>query len=70
MPLIIAPENRDSTITRVAADEKTKMYLASLGITPNAVVRLLNSTNGSVIVLVKDTRLALDRKIASKIFVC
>lgn len=69
MPVLIAPQNVDLTIIKVLVEEKTKKYLESLGLTINETVRVINSTDSSVILLIKDTRLALDMSIATKIFV-
>lgn len=68
MPLIIAPINKELKIVKITADEKTKKHLESLCISINESLTVLSSA-GSVIVKVKDGRLALDREIASKIFV-
>ena len=69
MPIFIAPLNIELTITRILVDETTKKHLENLGITVNSKIQVLSSENGSVIVLVKEGRLALDKNIAMKIFV-
>lgn len=69
MPIFIAPLNVELTITRILVDETTKKHLENLGITVNSKIQVLSSENGSVIVLVKEVRLALDKNIAMKIFV-
>ena len=53
MPLILAPVGQEMKIVKIAADEKTKKHLANLG----------------VVCIVKEGRLALDRGVASRIFV-
>ena len=69
MPIFIAPLNVELTITRILVDEMTKKHLENLGITVNSKIQVLSSENGSVIVLVKEGRLAIDKNIAMKIFV-
>lgn len=69
MPIFIAPLKVELTITRILVDETTKKHLENLGITVNSKIQVLSSENGSVIVLVKEGRLALDKNIAMKIFV-
>lgn len=69
MPIFIAPLNVELTITRILVDETTKKHLENLGITVNSKIQVLSSENGSLIVLVKEGRLALDKNIAMKIFV-
>ncbi|MCR5231157.1 MAG: ferrous iron transport protein A [Acholeplasmatales bacterium] len=69
MPLVIAPQNVELMILRVLADEKDKKHFESLGIAVNQKIMVLSNTNGSVILKVKEGRLALDRNIATKIVV-
>ncbi len=69
MPIVIAPLNEEMRIIKILVDEKTKKHLESLGITINSKVTVLSSSGGSVILLVKNGRLALDKNIATKIFV-
>ncbi len=69
MPIGLAPTNKEMKIVRILADDKTKKHLESLGILVNALITVISSVNGGVVVAVKDGRLALDRSIASKILV-
>ena len=69
MPIFLAPLNTDLTVVKLLVDEKTKKHLENLGITLNSKLQVLSSENGSVIVLVKEGSLALDRNIAMKILV-
>ena len=50
-------------------DEKIKRHLENLGISVNSELEVLSVSGGSVIVRVKDGRLALDRDMATRIFV-
>lgn len=56
-------------VTKVAADEKVKKHLESLGITIGSNIKVLQASTGSVILIVKEGRLALDKTLANKIFV-
>lgn len=69
MPLVIAPTGQNLRVIKVLTDEKTKKHLESLGITINSDLSVLSQSGGSVIVLVKDGRLALDKELATKIMV-
>ena len=69
MPIAFAPSGRELKIRKVGADEKTKKHLQELGIFEGSNVTLLSSTGGSVIVVVKEGRLCLDRTLAGKILV-
>ena len=69
MPIVIAPLNRKLKIVRIAADEKVKKHLENLGILVNGEITLLSASGGSVVCVVKEGRIALDRDISTKIFV-
>ncbi len=56
-------------VIKILLDDKTKKHLESLGITIDSELTLLDNTNGNVILMVKDGRLALDKNIATKILV-
>ena len=69
MPLMLAPQNQAVKIVKVIADDKTKKHLQNLGITIGAEITVFSSQGGSVICMVKSGKLALDRAVASHIFV-
>ncbi|MCR4874400.1 MAG: ferrous iron transport protein A [Clostridia bacterium] len=69
MPIVIAPQNRILRIVRIAADEKTKKHLESLGITINGEILVLSSSGGTVVCKIKDGRVALDSRLSTQIFV-
>lgn len=69
MPLIFAPTSMKFRIIKVSADEKIKNHLASLGIVEEGTLELLSHEASGVIIKVKDSRLALDKDIASRILV-
>lgn len=69
MPLIIAPLEKELLIIKILADEKIKKHLENLGIIANAKIKKIAENGGSCICLIKDSRLALDQNIATKIIV-
>ena len=69
MPLVMAPTGKDLRIVRILTDDKTKKHLESLGITIDSTISLISVSGGSVICLIKDGRLALDKEMATKILV-
>lgn len=69
MPLIIAETGRELKVIKILSNDKVKKHLESLGITINSIIRILGRNSGSVIILVKESRLALDKGIATSIFV-
>ena len=66
MPIVIAPPGRPLKIVRIAVDDKTRKHLENLGIT---LLGVISSSGGSVVVKVKDGRIALDANLSAKIFV-
>ena len=69
MPIVVAPTNEPVRVVKILTDEKTKKHLESLGITVNSELIVLSSSGGSIILKIKDGRLALDRNLATKILV-
>ncbi|MCR5706019.1 MAG: ferrous iron transport protein A [Acholeplasmatales bacterium] len=69
MPLVIAPLNQILKVIKILADEKSKKHLESLGITVDSELQVLASQGGSLILKIKDGRLAIDHVLATKIIV-
>ena len=69
MPLVLAPVGQEMKIVKIIADEKTKKHLANLGVMVQQNITVLSSAGGSAVCIVKEGRLALDRDLASRIFV-
>ncbi len=69
MPILIAPLNKELKVIKVLTDLKTKKHLENLGITINSIITLLSNEGGTAIVVIKESRYALDKDIASKIMV-
>ena len=69
MPLLLAPTGQEVKIVKIVADEKTKKHLSNLGVLVDGTITVLSSSGGSTVCRVKDGRLALDRNLASHIFV-
>ena len=69
MPIVLAPINQNLKVVRIAADEKVKKHRESLGITVNGELTVLSSSGGTVVIKIKDGRIALDSNLSTKIFV-
>lgn len=67
MPLMLAPVGETVIIVKLAGDEKTKKHLENLGLVAGGEVKVLSRTGGGVVVLVKESRLALDSDLAAHI---
>lgn len=69
MPIFLAPINEEVTISFIKGDEKVKRHLAELGLTVGGRVMVISRDGKSVVLLVKNTRLALDRDISGSILI-
>lgn len=69
MPIALAPAGAEMEIKKVGAEEKVKKHLQEMGITVGGKIKLISSSGGNVIVVVKEGRLCLDRTLAGKILV-
>lgn len=69
MPLIYANVNEPNIVRRVGGTAEVKKHLENLGLIAGSGVTLICELNGSVIVRVKEARVAISREMASKIMV-
>ena len=69
MPIVFAPFDKPLKIVRITADDKTKKHLESLGIVQNGEIIVLSASGKTVVVKIKDGRIALDSDLSTKIFV-
>lgn len=69
MPLSMLSPGQEGVIRAVSGREEVRTHLARLGFVADAVVRVVSSLGGSLILQVKDSRVALDKALASHIVV-
>lgn len=69
MPLTMAECGSLQHIKKICAKEDACRFLNNLGFVPGCPVSVVNMMGGNVIVNVKDSRIALSREMASRIFV-
>ncbi len=69
MPLVYALENEDNVILKVNGKPEIKKHLEDMGFVSGAIVKVVSSIDGNLIVNVKDTKVALDRQLAGKIMI-
>lgn len=68
-PLAVAPLQKPLLVQRVAGSEELRRHLSTLGFVEGACVRTVADAAGSRIIEVKGARIALEKKVAQKIFV-
>ncbi len=69
MPLSMADINQSYIIARVGGNEDTRLFLGGLGFVPGTEVSVVSQANGNIIVNIKNTRVAICRIQANKIYV-
>lgn len=69
MPLSMVKEGEINVIHKVGGKEETRRFLENLGFVAGGVVTVVSAIGGSLIVNVKDTRIAIGRDMANKILV-
>ena len=69
MPLLLAQPGEKNTIMAVRGRGETKRFLESMGFVEGAEITVVNEFAGNLIVNVKDTRVALSKVMAGKIFI-
>ena len=69
MPLTMAKAGDTVTIQKITAKDEVRLHLAELGFVVGSQVTVVNEIAGNLIVQVKESRLALDKTMASRIMV-
>ncbi|MBW6411719.1 FeoA family protein [Clostridium weizhouense] len=69
MPLILADRGKSVFIKKVSGNDETRRFLASLGFIVGEAITIISEIGGNVIINVKNSRIALDKSMASRIIV-
>ena len=69
MPLTMIGAGTQGVIQKITGKEETRKFLESLGFVTGSAVTIVTEIGGSVIVNVKDSRVAIGRDMANKIMV-
>ena len=69
MPLTMCNIGESNTIKKIGGKEETRKFLESLGFTVGGTVTVVSDVQGSVIVNVRDSRVAVGKDIAMKVMV-
>ena len=69
MPLTMAKTGIINQIKKVGGREETRRFLESLGFVTGGQVTVISEISGNVIVNVKESRVAISREMANKIYV-
>ena len=69
MPLTMAKTGETVTIRKISGKDEVRQHLAELGCVVDSDVTVVSEIGGSLIVQVKDSRIALDKTMANRIMV-
>ncbi|MDE6944578.1 MAG: ferrous iron transport protein A [Lachnospiraceae bacterium] len=69
MPLTLAKAGEPARIKKVGGKEETRRFLEKLGFVTGAAVTVVSTVGGSLIVNIKDSRIAIGRDMAARIMV-
>ena len=69
MPLCYADVGADNTIKKLGGSPEVKKHLENLGFVVGGNVKIITTLAGNVIVIVKETRVAISEEMARKIMV-
>jgi ferrous iron transport protein A len=69
MPLAMVSHGELKQVSSLRATGEVKQRLTELGFIPGSMVRVVGENDSGLILMVKDTRLAINRGLAQKIMV-
>lgn len=69
MPLSMVDIGEKKQVIKVTGKDKTRKFLENLGFVEGTSVIVISEIAGNIIVNVKDTRVAIDKSMASRIMV-
>ena len=69
MPLSMARPGVTVTIRKITGKDDVRQHLAEMGFVVNTDVTVVNELGGSLIIQVKDSRVALDRTMANRVMI-
>ena len=69
MPLTLAKPGETVTIRKITGKDELRQHLAELGFVVDSTVTVVSEIAGTLILQVKDSRIALDRSMANRIMI-
>ncbi len=69
MPLCMTPMGEKVVVKKVGGNPEVRQHLEKLGFVPGSEVTVMNEASGSLIVNIKESRIAIGRDMAMKIMV-
>ncbi len=69
MPLLLSTPGEENIIRKVGGNPETKKHLEDMGFVVGGTVTVVSTIGGNLIVKVKESRVAISREMAQRIFV-
>lgn len=69
IPLTMSDTGTENIIKKVGGNPETRKFLENLGFVSGAAVTVINKIGGNLIVIIKESRVAVSREMAAKIMV-
>lgn len=69
MPLAMAQRGKIETIKKINGKDEVKRFLESLGFVVGSEVMVVSELSGNMIVNIKESRVAISKAMAARIFV-
>lgn len=69
IPLALVNPNEENTIRKIGGSPEVKKHLENLGFVVGGNVTVITQMAGNLVVKVKETRIAVSREMAQKIYV-
>ena len=69
MPLTLLRTGESSIITRIGGKPETRQFLEGLGFVVGTPITVVSEIDGNVICSIRDTRVAVSKGMAQKVFV-
>ena len=69
MPLILASEGDENIIKKIGGSPEVKKHLENLGFVVGGIVKVVTTVNGTLIVNVKEARVAISKEMAQRIMI-
>ena len=69
MPLIMAETGVIQSIKKINGKDDTKQFLKNLGFVEGSEITIISQIQGNIIVKIKESRIAINKSMASRIMV-
>ncbi len=69
IPLSVLGDGNDGVIKKIGGKPEVRKHLENIGFIVGDTVTVITEQNGNIIVKVKETRVAISKEMASKIYV-